>query len=158
MARHHFKLAMLPFNQVMLEGFTRFNTATGKGNVASALQAAHQLEVFMMASHTLLKGTSQRQSVDVVAERLADYPNAARRALQFNRSTPGLGTVAGGHQHAGAPGRSAGGDRAPAAGAQGLPGHVPEGRVSGDGIGSLQARGPSKPELEADSRRLSSGC
>jgi len=93
MARHHFKLAMLPFNQVMLEGFTRFNTATGKGNVASALQAAHQLEVFMMASHTLLKGHLAAQSVDVVAERLADYPNAAQRALQFNRSTPGLGTT-----------------------------------------------------------------
>ncbi len=93
MARHHFKLAMLPFNQVMLEGFTRFNTATGKGNVASALQAAHQLEVFMMASHTLLKGHLANQSADVVAQRLADEPNAARRALQFNRSTPGLGTT-----------------------------------------------------------------
>jgi aryl-alcohol dehydrogenase-like predicted oxidoreductase len=84
---------MLPFNQVMLEGFTRFNTATGKGNVASALQAAHQLEVFMMASHTLLKGHLASQSVDVVAQRLADYPNPAQRALQFNRSTPGLGTA-----------------------------------------------------------------
>lgn len=91
-ARHHFKLAMLPFNQVMLEGFTRFNTATGKGNVASPLQAAHQLEIFTMASHSLLKGHLGRQSVDVVADRLADYANAAQRALQFNRSTPGLGT------------------------------------------------------------------
>jgi aryl-alcohol dehydrogenase-like predicted oxidoreductase len=91
-ARHHFRLAMLPFNQVMLEGFTRFNTATGKGNIASALQAAHQLEVYMMASHTLLKGHLGQQSADIVAERLADFPNAARRALQFNRSTPGLGT------------------------------------------------------------------
>ena len=90
-ARHHFKLALLPFNQVMLEGFTRFNTATGKGNVASPLQAAHQLEVFMMASHTLLKGHLGRQAVDIVAERLADYPNPAQQALQFNRSTPGLG-------------------------------------------------------------------
>lgn len=91
-ARHHFKLAMLPFNQVMLEGFTRFNTATGKGNVASPLQAAHQLEVYLMASHSLLKGHLAAQSVDVVAERLADWPNPAQRALQFNRSTPGLGT------------------------------------------------------------------
>ncbi|AGA34865.1 aldo/keto reductase [Thioalkalivibrio nitratireducens DSM 14787] len=91
-ARHHFRLAMLPFNQVMPEGFARFNTATGQGNVASPLQAAHQLEVYVMASHTLLKGHLARQSVDVVAERLADYPNPAQRALQFNRSTPGLGT------------------------------------------------------------------
>ncbi len=93
LARHHFKLAMLPFNQVMLEGFTRFNTATGKGNVASPLQAAHQLEVFMMSSHTLLKGHLAAQSVDVVTDRLAEVPNAAQRALQFNRSTPGLGTA-----------------------------------------------------------------
>lgn len=90
-ARHHFKLAMLPFNQVMLEGFTRFNTATGKGNVASPLQAAHQLEVYMMASHSLLKGHLGQQSVEIVAQRLADL-NPAQRALQFNRSTPGLGT------------------------------------------------------------------
>ena len=91
-ARHHFKLAMLPFNQVMLEGFTRFNTATGKGNVASALQAAHQLEVYMIASHSLLKGHLGQQSVEIVAQRLGDTLNPAQRALQFNRSTPGLGT------------------------------------------------------------------
>jgi aryl-alcohol dehydrogenase-like predicted oxidoreductase len=91
-ARHHFKVVMMPFNQVMLEGFTRFNTATGQGNVASPIQAAHQLEVYMMASHTLLKGHLGTQSVDVVAERLADLPNPAQRAMQFNRSTPGLGT------------------------------------------------------------------
>ena len=71
--------------------FTRFNTATGQGNVASPIQAAHQLGVYMMASHTLLKGRLASQSVDVVAERLADLPNAAQRAMQFNRSTPGLG-------------------------------------------------------------------
>ncbi|OOG23816.1 oxidoreductase [Thioalkalivibrio denitrificans] len=91
-ARHHFRVVMMPFNQVMPEGFTRFNTATGQGNVASPIQAAHQLKVYMMASHTLLKGHLASQSVDVVAERLADLPNAAQRAMQFNRSTPGLGT------------------------------------------------------------------
>lgn len=91
-ARHHFKIAMLPFNQVMLEGFTRFNTATGKGNVASPLQAAHQLEIYLMASHSLLKSHLAKESVPVVSERLAHLPNPAQRALQFNRSTPGLGT------------------------------------------------------------------
>ncbi|WP_018938861.1 MULTISPECIES: aldo/keto reductase [unclassified Thioalkalivibrio] len=91
-ARHHFKIAMLPFNQVMLEGFTRFNTATGQGNVASPLQAAHQLEVYMIASHSMLKGHLAKQSVEVVEQQLASLPNPAQRALQFNRSTPGLGT------------------------------------------------------------------
>jgi aryl-alcohol dehydrogenase-like predicted oxidoreductase len=90
-ARHHFKIVMMPFNQVMLEGFTRFNTATGQGNVGSPIQAAHQLEVYMMASHTMFKGHLGSQSVDVVAERFADL-NPAQRAMQFNRSTPGLGT------------------------------------------------------------------
>lgn len=91
-ARHHFKLVMMPFNQVMLEGFTRFNTATGQGNVASPIQAAHQLEVYMMASHTLFKGHLGQQSVDVVAKAMSNLVNPAQRALQFNRSTPGLGT------------------------------------------------------------------
>lgn len=91
-ARHHFKVAMMPFNQVMLEGFTRFNTATGQGNVASPIQAAHQLEVYMIASHTMFKGHLARCSMDVVSRAMPTLANPAQRALQFNRSTPGLGT------------------------------------------------------------------
>lgn len=91
-ARHHFKIAMMPFNQVMSEGFTRFNTATGQGNVASPIQAAYQLEVYVMASHTLFKGHLAAQSVGPVDEHLPDLANPAQRAMQFNRSTPGLGT------------------------------------------------------------------
>lgn len=45
----------------------------------------------MMASHTMFKGHLGSQSVDVVAERFADL-KPAQRAMQFNRSTPGLGT------------------------------------------------------------------
>ncbi|HQU16931.1 MAG: oxidoreductase [Chromatiales bacterium 21-64-14] len=92
-ARHHFKLVQLPFNQVMLEGFTRFNCATGAGNVAATLQACHQLNVYVMASHTMLKGHLARESLDVVSRSLAGLANPAQRALQFNRSTPGLGTT-----------------------------------------------------------------
>lgn len=92
-ARHHFKLVQMPFNQVMLEGFTRFNHATGQGNIASTLQAAHQLHVYVMASHTLLKGHLARQSLDVVQHSMPGLANPAQRAIQFNRSTPGLGTT-----------------------------------------------------------------
>lgn len=92
-ARHHFKLVQMPFNQVMLEGFTRFNHATGQGNVASTLQAAHQLKVYVMASHTLMKGHLARRSVDVVERALSALANPAQRAIQFNRSTPGVGTT-----------------------------------------------------------------
>ena len=91
-AKHHFRVAQMPFNQVMLEGYTRFSQATGQGNVASSIQAAHQLKVYVMASHSLLKGHLAGQSAEVVAQAFADLPNPAQRALQFNRSTPGVGT------------------------------------------------------------------
>lgn len=91
-ARHHFKLIQLPFNQAMAEGFTRFNHATGQGNVASTLQAAFQLGVYVMASHTLLKGHLASQSVDPLMQAMP-HADPAQRAIQFNRSTPGLGTT-----------------------------------------------------------------
>ena len=91
-AKHGFRLVQLPFNQVMLEGFTRFNQATGQGNVASTIQAAFQLKVYVMASHSLAKGRLARQCVDSVRAALPKCANDAQRALQFNRSTPGLGT------------------------------------------------------------------
>lgn len=91
-AKHHFAIAQMPFNQAMNEGFTRFNHATGQGNVASTLQAAYQLKVYLMASHSMLKGQLAQQSADAVAQTLMMLPNDAQRALQFNRSTPGMGT------------------------------------------------------------------
>jgi len=92
-APHHFAIAQMPFNQVMLEGFARFNQVTGQGNEASALQAAMQLKVYLMASHTLFKGHLGTQSIDVVQQALPALASAAARAIQFNRSTPGLGTT-----------------------------------------------------------------
>lgn len=91
-ARHGFRLVQLPFNQAQAEGFTRFNHATGHGNVASALQAAFQLKVYVMASHALGKGRLAGQGASAVRTALPALANDAQRALQFNRSTPGLGT------------------------------------------------------------------
>jgi len=91
-AKHHFKVVQMPFNQVMLEGFTRFSHATGHGNIASTIQAAFQLKVYLMASHTMFKGHLAQQCTDTVMQALPQLENDAQRALQFNRSTPGLGT------------------------------------------------------------------
>jgi aryl-alcohol dehydrogenase-like predicted oxidoreductase len=91
-ARHGFRLVQLPFNQAMAEGFTRFNQATGQGNVASTIQAAFQLKVYVMASHALAKGRLAASGEDLMRDALPQFANAAQRALQFNRSTPGLGT------------------------------------------------------------------
>jgi len=90
-ARHHFRIVQLPFNAVMNEGFTRFSQATGQGNVASTLQAAHQLRVFVMGSHGLAKGRLADTGIDGLRAALPGFANDAQRALQFNRSTPGLG-------------------------------------------------------------------
>jgi aryl-alcohol dehydrogenase-like predicted oxidoreductase len=90
-AKHSFRIIQFPFNQVLLEAFTRFNHATGEGNIASTVQAAYQLGVYPMASHTLFKGHLAKQSIDIVAERLK-HLSPVERALQFNRSTPGMKT------------------------------------------------------------------
>lgn len=90
--RHHLCIVQMPFNVLMTEGFTRFSQATGQGNVASTIQAAFQLRVYVMASHTLGKGILARESPAVFEQIMPDLGNAAQRAMQFNRSTPGLGT------------------------------------------------------------------
>lgn len=89
-AKHHLRAVQLPFNPAMTEGFTRFSQATGMGNVASPVQAAHQLRLYTMASHTLGKGAFARE--DPLAA-LPGLANPAQRALQFARSTPGVGTA-----------------------------------------------------------------
>ncbi|HUW98979.1 MAG TPA: aldo/keto reductase [Acidiferrobacter sp.] len=90
---HHFALIELPFNAVMLDGFSRFNQITGDGNEASTLQAALQLKLYTVASHGLFKGHLAQQSVDILTQAMPQLANNAQRALQFNRSTPGLGTT-----------------------------------------------------------------
>lgn len=91
-ARHHFAVIELPFNAVMPEGFTRFNQVLEQGNETSTLQAALRCGVFTIASHTLLKGHLARTSLDVLEQAMPRL-SPAQRALQFNRSTPGLGAA-----------------------------------------------------------------
>jgi len=88
---HHLRLVQLPFNPAMTEGFTRFSQATGQGNLASSLQAAYQLRLYVMTSHALGKGRFATD--DPLAEGIPGLANAAQRALQFARSTPGVGTA-----------------------------------------------------------------
>ncbi len=88
---HHLRVVQLPFNPAMTEGFTRFSQATGQGNVASTLQAAYQLGLYVMTSHALGKGRFARE--DPLAAGVPGLANPAQRALQFARSTPGVGTA-----------------------------------------------------------------
>ena len=85
------RVLQLPFNPAMTEGLARFSQATGKGNVASSLQAARQLGLYCMTSHALGKGAFAAN--DALAARIPGLANAAQRAIQFARSTPGVGTA-----------------------------------------------------------------
>lgn len=91
-ARSAFRVVQLPFNPAMPEGYTRFSQATGHGNIASTIQAAFQLRLYVMASHGLAKGRLARACTDALRSALHALANDAQRAMQFNRSTPGLGT------------------------------------------------------------------
>lgn len=90
---HHLALIELPFNAVLLDGFSRFNQVTGAGNEACTLQAALQLKLYTIASHGLFKGHLAQHELDVLQQAMPKLANSAQRALQFNRSTPGLGTT-----------------------------------------------------------------
>ncbi|WP_312261831.1 aldo/keto reductase [Candidatus Igneacidithiobacillus taiwanensis] len=88
--RHHLRIVELPFNALMPEAYTRFSQVTGQGNIASTIQAAFQLKLTIMASHTLGKGLLGREEVPALQQAMPELANAAQRATQFVRSTPGV--------------------------------------------------------------------
>lgn len=130
-AGHHFRVIPLPFNQVMTEGFTRFNQLVGDGGEMPVLQASLRRKVYAMASHTLLKGRLSAPAEEVVGRTLPALANDAQRAVRFTRSTPGIGPPSWGRQHSGAPERSPCREPRAAARDPGLSLHgSPRGRVS----------------------------
>lgn len=91
--RHHLRVVQMPFNALMPEAYTRFSQVTGQGNIASTIQAAFQLKLTVMASHSLGKGLLAREEMPALRAAMPELANAAQRALQFVRSTPGVGTA-----------------------------------------------------------------
>ncbi|HKL76869.1 MAG TPA: aldo/keto reductase [Gammaproteobacteria bacterium] len=90
---HHMRLVTMPYNVNMLEGFTRFNQATGQGNVASTVQAAYQLGLYFIGTHSLMGGQLVNEQPPILRQAMGDLRTNAQRALQFARSTPGVGTA-----------------------------------------------------------------
>ena len=91
--RHHLRVVQLPFNALMPEAYTRFSQVTGQGNIGSTIQAAFQLKLTIMASHPLGKGLLAREEVPSLQEAMPELADAAQRAIQFVRSTPGIGVT-----------------------------------------------------------------
>mgnify|MGYP001615022951 FL=1 len=89
---HHFKVIQLPYNLAMPEAFTRANQPV-KDELVPVLEAARRLGVYVMASASIYQGQLTRNLPPTVAELLPGLATDAQRALQFVRSTPGIGTA-----------------------------------------------------------------
>jgi len=89
---HHFRVIQLPYNLAMPEAFTRGNQRLGEA-VVSTLDAAGKLGIYTMASAPMYQGRLAQNLPPVVAEFLPGLATDGQRALQFVRSTPGIGTA-----------------------------------------------------------------
>lgn len=89
---HHFKVIQLPHNLAMTEAFTRANQRVG-GELVTLVEAARRLGIYVVASASVYQGQLTRNLPPVVAQFLPGLETDAQRALQFVRSTPGIGTA-----------------------------------------------------------------
>lgn len=89
---HHFRAIQLPYNLKMTEAFTHANQPMGAESV-SVLDAARLLGLYVMTSASMYQGQLARNLPPVVSEFLPGLESDGQRALQFVRSTPGVGTA-----------------------------------------------------------------
>ncbi|MEX2222256.1 MAG: aldo/keto reductase [Candidatus Rokuibacteriota bacterium] len=90
--QHHFGVIQLPYNLAMTEAMTVANQPMGKGSVP-VMQAAEQLGLYVMTSASILQGKLAQNLPPALAQVLDGLRSDAQRALQFVRSTPGVGTA-----------------------------------------------------------------
>lgn len=88
---HHFKVIQLPYNLGMPEALAE-QTQHVNGQAVSLLEAARALGIYVMSSATMLQGQLSRGLPDRLHAVLGEQTDA-QRAIQFARSTPGLGTA-----------------------------------------------------------------
>jgi aryl-alcohol dehydrogenase-like predicted oxidoreductase len=89
---HHLKVIQLPHNLGMPEALTRANQLLD-GEWISTLEAASRLGILVMASASIMQGQMARNLPPLVGEALGGLTTDAQRAIQFVRSTPGLGVA-----------------------------------------------------------------
>jgi aryl-alcohol dehydrogenase-like predicted oxidoreductase len=91
-ADHHFRVVQLPYNLAMTEAFTQPNQPMGRETV-SLFEAARRLGIYTMTSASVYQGQLTRGLPPVIGQLLPGLSSDAHRALQFSRSTPGVGTA-----------------------------------------------------------------
>ncbi|MDP2701731.1 MAG: aldo/keto reductase, partial [Candidatus Rokubacteria bacterium] len=91
-AEHRFRVVQLPYNLVMTEAFTLANQDAGSEPVP-LLESARRLDVYVMSSASIYQGQLAKNLPAVIARFLPGLDTDAQRALQYVRSTPGVGTA-----------------------------------------------------------------
>jgi aryl-alcohol dehydrogenase-like predicted oxidoreductase len=89
---HHFQVLQLPYNLAMTEGFTLPNQEL-EGGAVSLLAAAERYGLYVMASASVYQGQLTRRLPEMIEPVLPGLTTSAQRAIQFVRSTPGIGTA-----------------------------------------------------------------
>ena len=90
--QHHFRVVQLPYNLAMTEAFTLPNQPDGREPI-SVLEAARRLGLYVMTSASIYQGQLVRNLPPVLRQVMPGLETDAQRALQFVRSTPGVGTA-----------------------------------------------------------------
>src|SRR2546426_12450665 len=88
---HHFKVMQLPYNIGMPEALAA-KTQSFNGTTVPLLVAAKALDIYVMISAPILQGRLARGLPADLHQALGEGTDA-QRALQFVRSTPGIGTA-----------------------------------------------------------------
>jgi aryl-alcohol dehydrogenase-like predicted oxidoreductase len=91
-AEHRFRVVQAPYNLAMTEAFTLANQGSGREPVP-LLESARRLGVYVMSSASIYQGQLAKNLPPVIAQFLPGLDTDAQRALQFVRSTPGVGTA-----------------------------------------------------------------
>jgi aryl-alcohol dehydrogenase-like predicted oxidoreductase len=89
---HHFGAIQLPYNLAMTEAITLANQRVGRASLP-VIQAAERLGLYVMTSASILQGKLARDLPAALVQVLDGLRTDAQRALQFARSTPGVGTA-----------------------------------------------------------------
>lgn len=91
-SEHRFRVVQLPYNLAMTEAFTLANQRAGRAPVP-VLESARRLGLYVMSSASIYQGQLAKNLPPVIARFLPGLDTDAQRALQFVRSTPGVGTA-----------------------------------------------------------------
>jgi aryl-alcohol dehydrogenase-like predicted oxidoreductase len=91
-AEHHFRVIQFPHNLGMPEALTRENQRVD-GEWVSVLEAARRQGILAVASASILQGQAARHLPPALREALPGLSTDAQRAIQFVRSSPGVGVA-----------------------------------------------------------------